>query len=347
MTKNGVLFGMVCAAVFAAPGRTFGQTRAETALIPRKEVRAALGDLENQGTKRALLLCGLPGDDEHRKPFAESVDKIRQALVENYGFTADEIRLQFAGPVAEGEGPVLSGVRGRGTREEIEAEAAELRKVVKPEDVLWVIVIGHAYYDGKHSYFNIPGPDINEQEFAKLFAGLEAREQVFFIGIPASGFYIKPMSAKGRVIISATEADLEVNETYFPHALAEVLTAPPAPVDFDIDHDGRLTLFDLYITVAKSVAQQFVGDELIPTEHSLLDDNGDGRGTELQIDYLTVEQGGRLKPGSKRPLPPKETADGALAKQILLPPGADRPAEKPSEPAATDAAAAESAEPKE
>src|SRR5439155_17698298 len=104
------------------------------------------------------------------------------------------------------------------------------------------------------------------------------------------------LAAKGRIVISATEADLEVNETIFPLALAEVLATPPALTDFDVKHDGNLTLFDLYIAVARNVAERFKSDEQLSTEHSLLDDNGDGRGSELQIDYLTVEQGGRAMP---------------------------------------------------
>ncbi|MGE5191112.1 MAG: hypothetical protein ACM3U2_01335, partial [Deltaproteobacteria bacterium] len=220
MTTRALFWGLVGVATVAMPGQMVGQAHGGPAPVAANDVRAAPGGLENPGTKRALILCGLPGDAEHRKPFAESVEKIRQALIDNYGFAAGEVRVQFGGPVAEGEGPVLSGVRGGAKREEIETEVADLKKVLKPGDALWVIVIGHAHYDGKHSYFNIPGPDINEQEFGKLFAGLEAREQVFFIGIPASGFYLKPLSAKGRVVISATEADLEVNETLFPLSLA-------------------------------------------------------------------------------------------------------------------------------
>lgn len=289
------------------------------------------------GTKRALILCGHPGDKDHRKTFAETVEKFRKTLTEHYGFAPAEVRVQFGAQVAQGEGPVVSGVRGGATHEEIDAEVADLRQTLKPEDTLWVIVLGHSHYDGKHSQFNIPGPDINEQEFGKLFAGLECREQVFFVTIPASGFYIKPLSAKGRVVITATEPDLEVNETLFPHALAEVLAAPPAATEYDADRDGRLTLFDLYIAVARNIAQQFVTDELIPTEHSLLDDNGDGRGTEVQIDYLTVEQGGRAKPG-KLPPPRKDAADGSLAARIILPPPPP-PAEKPDQPAAENATA--------
>ena len=209
-----------------------------------------------------------------------------------------------------------------------------MRQAIKPQDTLWVIVIGHAHYDGKHSFFNIPGPDIDEHEFGKLFAELEAREQVFFITIPASGYYIKPLSAKGRVVITATEADLEINETLFPLALAEVLAAPPEPAEFDADHDGQRTLFDLYIALARNIAKRYTDEELLATEHSLLDDNGDGRGTELQIDYLPVEQGGRAKAGANPP-PLRENGDGNLSAHIVLP-DPPPPPEKPPEQKAED-----------
>jgi hypothetical protein len=271
-----------------------------------------------EGTKRALIICGHPGDKDHRDKFAVTVVKLHQALVERYGFPPSQIRVQFGAPVAEGDGPLLAGPRGGATREEIEAAAAELREALQPEDTLWVVVMGHSHYDGKHSFFNIPGPDLQEQEFGKLFAGLDCREQVFFITIPTSGYYIKPLSAKGRVVISATEADLEVNETLYSVALADVLATPPAPADFDADRDGRLTLFDLYIAVARNVVARYLDEELLPTEHSQLDDNGDGRGTEVQMDYLTEKQGGRAKEG-KPPPPRKENADGALSARIVLP----------------------------
>jgi hypothetical protein len=317
MIDRAIFYRLVSIAGIGLSAAFFGRTVQVAAAAPR--AGEVVGQRELSGTKRALILCGLPGDKEHRKPFAETVEKLRQTLIAKYGFAGPEVHVQFGGPIAEGEGPVLSGVRGQATREEIESEAAELRKVLKPQDTLWVIVIGHSYYDGRHSHFNIPGPDIDEQEFGKLFADLPAREQVFLITIPASGFYIKPLSAQGRIVISATEADLEVNETIYPLALAEVLANPPAAADFDADQDGNLTIFDLYIAVARNVVERYISGEFLPTEHALLDDNGDGRGAELQIDYLTEAQGGRAKEGTL-PRPRKETADGALsARTMLLP----------------------------
>jgi hypothetical protein len=152
---------------------------------------------------------------------------------------------------------------------------------------------------------------------------------VFWITTPASGFFIKPLAAPGRVIISATEADREINETTFPHVMADVLSTPP-PDGFDADEDGRRTLFDLYIAISRTLAQRYADDMQLSTEHALLEDNGDGRGSELQIDYLTEELGGRAQEGV-RPPARLENADGHRAAATELP---DLP---PVEPAAAPA----------
>ena len=196
----------------------------------------------------ALLVCGLPGDDEHRKLFAATVEKLHKALTGKYGFPAAEVMVRFGVKSQPGDGPALAGARGLSDREGIAADVDEIRKRLRPEDTLWVIVLGHGHYDGRHSHLNIPGPDLDEQGFAKLFEGIKAREQVFFITTPASGFFFKPLAATGRIVVTATEPDLEVNETLFPLALADVLAAPPEGIDRN--KDGKISVFELYLAVA-------------------------------------------------------------------------------------------------
>ena len=127
------------------------------------------------GTRRALIVCGLPGDDEHRKLFAETIEKLYKALTEKYGFSAPEVLVRFGVESQPGDGPALAKAKGLSNREGIAAAVAELRKRLVPEDTLWVIVLGHAHYDGRHSHLNLPGPDLDERAFAKLFEGLKAR----------------------------------------------------------------------------------------------------------------------------------------------------------------------------
>jgi hypothetical protein len=186
-----------------------------------------------------------------------------------------------------------------------------------------VIVLGHTYYDGRHSHLNLPGPDMDERAFAKLFEGLKAREQVFLITTPASGFYLKPLAAAGRVVITATEPDQEVNETLFPLAFADVLAAPPDGTDRD--KDGKISVFELYLAVVANVMTRYVEDENLPTEHAKLDDNGDGHGSEIQERYLPPELGGLGGQKAEPKIGPKD--DGALASKIPI--DAPTPVPKP------------------
>lgn len=280
--------------------------------LPAEQSSAASGG----GTRRALLVCGLSGDAAHHKAFAETVTKAHEILTTKLGFGASDVEILF-GDEPDAADTELIKSAARATREEFEKRVQNLRSRIRPQDSLWVITFGHSHYDGKNSWLNLPGPDIHQLDFAKAFADLPG-QQIFILTTPTSGIYIKPLSSKNRIIITSTEADWETNETEFASELVRLLTSPPAAKELDVDQDGQITLFDLYISVARNLAQSYKDRELLATEHSLLDDNGDGRGTELQIDFLSTELGGRAKPG--KPIVPtvSSTTDGNLAKSIVL-----------------------------
>jgi hypothetical protein len=144
-----------------------------------------------------------------------------------------------------------------------------------------------------------------------LFEGLRSREQVFWITTSASGFFLRPLSGAGRIVITATEPDQEVNETLFPLALADGLASPPEGIDRD--KDGQISVLELYLAVVADVMKRYVDAEDLPTEHARLDDDGDGRGREIQEDYLPPELGGRSGPGPSPGLKTDGDGDGARA----------------------------------
>lgn len=354
-----------------------------------------------EGTRRALIICGHPGDDEHRTLFRETIGRLQSALVERYGFDADAVWLLSGGEEPAAGEPVAESAHGPSTQESLQQALDELRAAAAPEDALWVFALGHAHWDGRHSWYNLPGPDLHEQTFAALFADIPCREQIFWITIPASGYYIQPLSAPGRIIISATAADRELNATAFPHVLATVLSTDPTaepveasepveeaetPVEEPVDDSAPAaasdaeeepapvsdsepetgnpaddeseanvepaadadpatepatvepgadaaatddsesvttaptvqTLLDVYLAVTRRVAEQFAGDMQVATEHALLEANGDGRGAEIQYDYLSEELGGRLQAGESPP-EPLPNSDAAAARTIILP----------------------------
>jgi hypothetical protein len=266
-----------------------------------------------KGVRRALILCGHPGDEEHRKDFAATVEKLASGLTKHVGIAKTEIRILFG----SSDNPMEpSGAAGPATKAKLEEIVAETKRSLQPEDGLWVFCLGHGYQEGRHVYWSLPGPDESEEDFGKLFADVRCREQVFFMTMSLSGYFLRPLAMKGRVAIAATEADQEPNETVFPQHLADALENGLNLQDHDYDKDGKLTVFDLYVFVAKEIAQSYTADELLATEHQQLDDDGDGFGTELQADYLPPDQGGR--PPNVKPAKRSASADGKLAATIGL-----------------------------
>ena len=268
--------------------------------------------------RRALIVVGLPGDDEHQEQFVESTTQIHTALIDRFGFAEDNIRIQFG----RGEdAPELDTIpiAGRATREEIAAEAKTLTAATTADDEAWVFVIGHSYWDGKKSHFNIPDRDLTHEQFGKLFTELAGSQSLFFICTPASGFYIRGLSKPNRIVISATEDAAETNASLYHTALAKTLTDINTGPEFDLDKDGTVSIFDFYIKSTQNLSDIYLKNEppLIATEHPQLDDNGDGKGSELQVDYLTMRQGGRSDSNRKRRL--RKFTDGAIAATVQMP----------------------------
>jgi hypothetical protein len=260
---------------------------------------------------QVLILVGLPGDEEHEKLFATIVKQWRTWLTTKLGFQPGEIHVLFGKTAPSGiaEGPI--------SREVFEKEAARLKQTIQPDDRLWVFFLGHANFDGEHALFHLPGPDLNEEEIGKLFEGINCREQIFWLTSSESGRFVKNLSAKGRIVIAATRASGEDNETEFPQALA-ALADRSLPV-LDIDKDGKLSVLELYYRIMVEVQTRYAVDKRIATEHSQLDDNGDGIGVE-------------------RPLAADEEkktsdADGTISLGMILPyvepPAKDEAAKKP------------------
>lgn len=322
------VFALGYAIVLIAVAYSRGQDTPQTA------APAIAADADAGGVRRAVIVCGLPGGPEHRELFAKTVEQLYAGLTGRLGFEVENVTVLFSDETTDKDGPALRSNRGPATREQLTETAGVLAKTLQPADALWLFVFGHAHFDGRNCWLNLPGPDINQVDFGKLFAPLACREQVLFITTPASGYYLRPLSAAGRIVITATEADYEVNETLFPHKLAKALAEPPPMAEFDIDGDGRPTLFDAYLWSARETAQEFASGELLATEHALLDDNGDGRGTEVQIDYLSEELGGRRRAGRSLPLP--RAGDGALARGVLLPEPPPAPPAEAEPPAAAE-----------
>ena len=83
--------------------------------------------------------------------------------------------------------------RPRGDRQDVRW----LRQAATPEDVVYVVLIGHGSYDGKTAKFNLPGPDMAAADFNAQFSKLPTKQIVFVDTTSASGPFINELSGAG------------------------------------------------------------------------------------------------------------------------------------------------------
>jgi hypothetical protein len=122
----------------------------------------------------------------------------------------------------------------------------------------------------------------------------------------ASAGFINALSGPDRIIASATKSVSEVNATEFMRLFIEGLEDGSA----DRNRDERISVLEACEQAAALTASWYSAESLLATEHSILDDNGDGLGTRLPIDPVLNE----ALPGE----PAADNVDGALAAQVFI-----------------------------
>ena len=139
---------------------------------------------------------------------------------------------------------------------------------------LWLVLLGHGTADAKDAKFNLRGDDLAVSELAAWLKP-SRRTVVVVCAFSASGAWLKPLAGPGRIVITATKNASENNYARFGGHLAQAIADPAA----DIDKDGETSLLEAWLTAARKTADFYKDEGRIATEHSLLDDNGDGLGT--------------------------------------------------------------------
>jgi len=266
-----------------------------------QESRAAVTEPQ----KWAVIVVGLPGDKEHDKTFRDSADQIQKWLVESLQFPEGHIVRM---PRETTDRDVSSGSL---TAADIRSTLADVNQKLQAQDSLWVFTLGHGNYDGKRAWFHVAGRDASAEDFGRWFADIRCREQVIWLTHSSSGWFLKPLSKPGRIVMTATAADDEANETEFPHALAAVSQQPAAQLD--ANRDQLVSVDELYAAIVQEVLRRFKSDNRLPTEHAQLDDNGDGVGTE------SILQSESEFTASQAAKPPQTKTDGALARTTHVP----------------------------
>ena len=240
--------------------------------------------------KYAIIISGASGEAAYAKQFAQWTMALRASLVGKFGFAEDRVKMLTEKPTDSTAAPAIA--------EEVKRVFVSLRTELNSDNVLFIFLIGHGTFDGKEAKFNLVGPDLSAVDFNNSLSSLPTHRVVIFDMTSTSGEFIKPLSAKGRVIVTATRSGQETNATRF----AEFLIAALGAADADTDQDGRISVLEAFTYANRLTADFYTRAGRLATEHALLEDNGDGVGHQkaeggdgllaraTYIDSLSLEQ---------------------------------------------------------
>jgi hypothetical protein len=233
-----------------------------------------------------LIVVGLAGTPEHGE------------LFKKWGTTLAETASQKLG-VDKGNVTLLTDAAA--TRDAIAKAVDTLAAKAGEEDTVVLVLFGHGTFAGNVAKFNLPGPDMAPADFAPLLAKLRSKRIVFVNTASASGPFVEGLSGPGRVIVSATRTGDEKYATLFGGPFVDAFSTEGA----DADRDGKVSILEAFDYAKRAVAASYQREGLLPTEHALLDDNGDKQGS--------MEPGRQAKDGQSAAV----LAIGSMRQQAL------------------------------
>lgn len=227
----------------------------------------ALGLGAQQSARTFLVVISGVGGEPR---VSDAFYKMGSALV-------DAARGRFALPdsnvwyVAEDSARDPKRIYGRSSKATVESILAKIAAQATPNDRLVILLMGHGVGVASDARIGLPGPDMSAADFAAALGSVKATVAFLHTG-SASGAFVQALSGSNRIVVAATKSGREQNETIFPNYFVPALTTLVS----DTDKDGRVSLLEAFAYAKREVDRQFEQKGLLPTEHAVLDDNGDG-----------------------------------------------------------------------
>lgn len=222
---------------------------------------------------RAIIVTGLGAEPKYQQQFRSLGNRLSAALSTKYGIPEGNIAW-----LGEDSTNASKMYKGRSTAANIMREIDRLGAAVKPNEQVIIVLIGHGSGDGEQSKFNIPGPDITAKDFNTALARFAAQRVAFLNLTTASGDALPILAVPNRIVVTATKSAYERNESQFARFFVDALDKDGAA---DVDKDGRVSLLEAYRYAAQETRKSYETDERLLTEHAQLDDDGNGRGSDL------------------------------------------------------------------
>ena len=200
-----------------------------------------------------LVVVGLAGDPEHATLFEKWGDSLAASAAQ-LGVPADRIQ----------------HLKGDPTRADMEQAMGRIAKVAGPDDVLFIVLVGHGTFDGRVAKFNLKGPDLAPADLEAMLKSVASKRLVLVNTTSASGPFKDAMAGPNRTIITATRSGAEQFATLFGGYFADAFASDAA----DLDKNHRVTVQEAFEYAQREVTKAYERTGLLATEHAAIDDTG-------------------------------------------------------------------------
>lgn len=259
-----------------------------------------------QARTHVLIVTGIGGTAEFRESFHAEASKIYTALVERHGIPKEDV--VYLGERVEVAPDMISA---QSTRANVLKALGEIAQRAGASDRLLVVLIGHGTESNGEAQLNLPGPDLSPSDFQLASSAFPTQQLALVLTGSAGGGWVQPLAGPNRIIVSATRSVREQNATRFGRFFADAIAGEGS----DLDHDGRVSLLEAFMYARQEVARHYDERNQLQSEHAVLEDDGDGRGS---LDAGLESPEGRLAAtfafGRGARLPPQATDDPVLAR---------------------------------
>ncbi len=262
----GATIGARAEATAGAPGDAAGDVRPEATAAARGDAIVGAG---GEGA-RLLVVSGIGGEETFSEAFRSWALQMLDAAADPLGLAPAQVTWLCETPARD-----PGRCAGQSRRETVLDTVARLLRTEPAHAPVLILLLGHGTARDGRALFNLPGPDLSAADLAEALDGAGERPLAVVNTAPASAPFAPVLARPGRVVITATARSAENDHTRFAGHFVAAYGGRAA----DADRDGRVSLLEAFHYAARETAREYSGRQQIATEHAVLEDDGDGRGS--------------------------------------------------------------------
>lgn len=237
-----------------------------------------------ESSQQLILVIGAPGTDEYATNFKTWAERWEQAA-QRAGVNCQVIGKSQSDPsVSSLPAAAATEPAAAPASSSEETDVAELLNAIdalsssRSSEPLWLVYIGHGTFDGRTASWNLQGPDITAEQLATTCQNLQ-RPLATVICSSCSAPFINTLSGPDRIVVSATKDGNQIQYSRFGDAMSTAIST----LEADINRDGQTSLLEAWLFASRRTAEFYKTEGRLATEHSLIDDNGDGKGVRSEL----------------------------------------------------------------